>query len=32
MDAGSVMFWMLFTVPAVQVYLSIIERRGFKTW
>lgn len=32
MDAGSILFWMMITVPAYQAYVSIYEGRGFKTW
>lgn len=30
MDLGGVCFWMMITLPAVQVYLTFIEDRGMR--
>lgn len=30
MDLGTIMFWMMFTLPFTQFYLSSVEGRGFK--
>ena len=30
MDAGSIFFWMVVTLPSVQAYLSFVEGRGLR--